>query len=240
MKKRKKYITMILLLALPLSFCASETGYAQSHVDTSHFSRFTHKTKNITIDNGITFPSFEKNIFQGEAHTINLLNVPENYNVTFESTDPSVLEVVQISDNGCRYTGVGYGSAKIVAKISENGGFLFFDPPNKHKKLSAKFFISPRAVSVKFRKCVKKLAMGTSTKLHLTIRPSISKEVPVFQTQNSRIATINSKGVVTAYKGGKTYVTATLANGRSARCKILVKPAPAAPSGTPAAEKHPM
>ena len=237
--KRIKNILFILILALLLSFCASEKGYAQGYMETAVWSRFTQTKKNISADSNVhnvQFPSFEKNIFQGEAHTINLLNVPGNCSVTFESSDPSVLDVVQISDTECRYTGIGYGSAKIVAKISENGSFLFFDSPSKPKILHAKFFVSPRAVSIRFRKCKKKLLPGESTKLHLTIRPSISRELPIFQTQNSRIATINSKGIVTAYKNGKTYVTATLANGRSARCKIVVKQTAAALSATPAAQ----
>lgn len=234
MKRKKRSISIVLILALLLSFCTSETGYAQGYISAAAWSHFTHTKTNTADDSNIQFPSFEKNIFQGEEHTINLLNVPGNYSVTFESTDPSILDVVQTSSTGCRYTGIGYGSAKIVAKISENGGFLFFDPSNKPKKIRAKFFVSPRAVSVKFCKCTKKMLPGESSKIRLTIRPSISKEIPVFQTQNPRIATINTKGIVTAYKSGKTYVTATLANGRSARCKIMVKQSPASPSASPA------
>lgn len=234
--KRTKNISIVLILALLLSLCASETGYARGYTEMTVWSRFTQSKKHIPADSNVQFSSYDKNIFQGEAHTINLLGVPGNCSVTFESTNPSILEVVQISSTECRYTGIGYGSAKIVAKISENNSFLFFDSPSRPKTLHAKFFVSPRAVSVRFCKCKKSLLPGESTKLRLTIRPSISKELPIFQTQNSRIATISSRGVVTAYKSGKTYVTATLANGRSARCKIVVKQPAATPSSTPAAQ----
>lgn len=233
MKKRKN-LSVIIILALFLSLCSGETGNAQGYMEIGAKSRVAYGGKKIEEDSNVQFPDVQKNIFQGEEHTINLLNVPDNCSVTFKSTDPSVLEVVQISDVECRYTGIGYGPAKIVAKISQNGSFFPFDSPGKPKKLYVKFFVSPRAVSVRFRKCTKRMAPGESKKMYLTIRPSISKEVPVFQIQNHRIATISSQGVVTAYRSGKTYVTATLANGRSARCKIVVKQTSVSPSMTPA------
>ena len=78
---------------------------------------------------------------------------------------------------------------------------------------------------MRFRSKQKKITVQSCVKLAMTIRPSISKETPVFQTQNSRIATVTSKGVVTGRKVGKTYITATIRNGKTAKCKIIVKKA---------------
>ena len=73
-----------------------------------------------------------------------------------------------------------------------------------------------------FRHSVRKVALDGKAKLALTIRPSISKEVPVFKSHNKKIVTINKKGKLTAKKLGTTYITATLLNGKSATCKIIV------------------
>ena len=139
--------------------------------------------------------------------------------VSFKSSDTSVLTVEQLSNTSCSYTGVSYGTARITVTITKTTAFFF----KEKKTIHAKVNVTPKAVSVMFRQNVRKIALGTKNKkLPLIIRPSISKEVPVFKSLNKKIVTINKKGKVTAKKLGTTYITATLLNGKSAKCKIIV------------------
>lgn len=82
---------------------------------------------------------------------------------------------------------------------------------------------SAKAVSVKFRRCKFKLSPGQKKRIRVTIRPSIATEKPVFESENPTIAIFIKGDMIYAKQAGTTYVTATLSNGRKARCRIIVK-----------------
>jgi uncharacterized protein YjdB len=75
----------------------------------------------------------------------------------------------------------------------------------------------------------KSATLGVGEKLNLTatVKPAnaTSKKV-TYTSKNTKIATVNSKGVVTAKKAGTTTITVKTANGKTATCKITVKKAP--------------
>ena len=96
---------------------------------------------------------------------------------------------------------------------------------NRPTTLKAKVSVSPHAVSIKFKHSKYKITKSKTRKVRITLRPSITKEKPVYTVLNTRIATINKKGVLRGKRPGTTYVTATLANGVRAKCKIVVKSA---------------
>lgn len=163
--------------------------------------------------------NYKKNIFQDNSEILEVFDVPDDCDISFKSSDTSVLTVKQISDTSCQYTGTGYGSAKIIVKITKNN-FFFFE---QKKTLRAKVNVSPYAASVMFHRSTRKINKGQKLKLALTIRPSISKEKPTFWSKNRKIATISKKGTVTGRKAGTTYVMAQIANGKTAKCKIIVR-----------------
>ncbi len=162
---------------------------------------------------------YEKKILQGDTHTLTLDALPEGYTVEFSSSAPSILSVKQISPVSCQYTGIGYGTAKIQATVTQESGLFFFD---ESKTKNFKVRVSPRAVSIKFNKSFRKLFVGDSIKPRLTIRPSISKEKPVFQSSRQRVVSVTTNGRITALRPGTAYITATISNGKSAKCKICV------------------
>lgn len=82
---------------------------------------------------------------------------------------------------------------------------------------------SAKAVSVKFRRCKYKLKIGQQKRLYVTIRPSIASEKPVFASENPEIADFINSNTILAKQSGTTYITATLNNGKRAKCKIIVK-----------------
>lgn len=162
---------------------------------------------------------YEKEILQENSHLLEIQDLEKDYDVSFKSSDTDILTVEQHSNTSCSYTGVGYGSAKITITITKTTAFFFKD----RKILHANIRVTPKAVSIMFRQGTKKIRLGSKNKkLPYTIRPSISKEVPVFKSLNKKIVSINKKGKITAKKLGTTYITATLLNGKSAKCKIIV------------------
>lgn len=82
---------------------------------------------------------------------------------------------------------------------------------------------SAKAVSVKFRRCKYKLKIGQKKKIPVTIRPSIASEKPKFASENPAIVDFINGNMIYAKQPGTTYITATLNNGRRARCKVTVK-----------------
>lgn len=157
-------------------------------------------------------------ILVGDTGYLTLSNVPSDYTVSFKSSDKSKLSIKEVSQVTCEYTGKAAGTEYITVKIKEPGLFFLAETVTFKYKVT----ISPRAVSIKFNKSNYKVAEGDSIKPKLTIRPSISKEEPEFDTTNPRIATVNSKGKVYGKNDGTTYLTATISNGKRAKCKITV------------------
>lgn len=209
---------VLLLAMVPANATAAQReSLAQADVITPAITS-SLKSKGNSLNPRIVKP-YAKKILQDDSYTLNLENVPSDCTVGFKSSDTSILSVRKLSDTSCRYTGTGYGEAKIIAKVTRNNGFLFFE---EKKVLHAKVNVAPHAASVMFQKSSRKITVGQKISLPLTIRPSISTEVPVFESQNRKIASINKKGVVTGRKKGKVYITTRIANGNIARCRITV------------------
>lgn len=220
MKKRKKLALPILASLIMAFFALPATA--------SEAKELTMPTKenpyfSLAHQNGgkpVRFKYHAKLLFQGDSCVVNLQNVKDSMSVVFRSSDSSVLTVKKLSDSSCRVTGMGYGNARVIAHVTKSNGFFLFD---ETETIDTKFKISPKAASIRFRSKQKKITVQSTAKLAMTIRPSISKETPVFKTQNSKIATVSRKGIVTGRKAGKTYIIATIQNGKSAKCKIIVK-----------------
>ncbi|HBI60337.1 MAG TPA: hypothetical protein DDY31_03845 [Lachnospiraceae bacterium] len=185
--------------------------------ETASADNFTLRKKS-SFNEKASLAKYEKNILQEDTCTLKVLNFDEDCDISFKSSDTDVLTVKQLSENSCSYTGVGYGTAKIKVKLTKTT-FLIF---KEQKTLTAKVKVTPRAVSVVFRQNSREIEAGTKMSLSYTIRPSISEEVPVFESQNPKIASISKNGKVNAKKTGKTFITAMISNGQKAKCKIIV------------------
>lgn len=158
-------------------------------------------------------------ILTGTSDTLKVYKVPDNSEVTYKSSDESILTVKAEKNNTCEYTGAGTGTATITIKIQQPL-FLFV---NNTYTLKFTVDVTPKAVSVKFRKDKYQLETGESKRLQYTIRPSISDEIPVFESSDNDIVSVTSKGKAYAKAKGTAYITATLANGNSDKCKIIVR-----------------
>lgn len=82
--------------------------------------------------------------------------------------------------------------------------------------------VSKNVQSVKLDKTSVEMKKGDTVKLNATVTPSDATNGSVkFTSSNTRVASVNSSGVVTAKGGGYATITAS-AGGKTATCKIFV------------------
>ena len=87
---------------------------------------------------------------------------------------------------------------------------------------------TPKVKKIKFSNVSSKKTMyrGTTKKFTVKITPSKAKKRKIqWYSSNKKVATVNSKGVVTAKKNGKAYITARIKSQKSkkVRCRVTVK-----------------
>ncbi len=139
--------------------------------------------------------------------------------VSFKSDNPSVASVTEATDNSCTVQGVGVGTTSIVVKIKAKGPLFFMAST---ATLQCRISVNPPAASIKIKKKKYKLSVGQKKKLGVILRPSITTEIPTYTSSQPEIATISSTGKIYAKAAGAAMITATLQNGRSAKCKVMV------------------
>lgn len=211
-------ITLIFVMSLP-NIPASAAS-ARQHLDTIQKPPLPVLQKgNGNNKNDPYYSVTQKWILIGDTRTLYLYNIANNMEVTCKSSDSSILKV-NYDGSKCRFTGVSAGNAVVTITIKEAGSILF--KPTKYK-LTCKINVSPRAASVKFRQSSCKVNAGKKKKLEVILRPSITKEKPVYESSNTKIAMVSPSGLVKAKTSGTCYITATISNGKSTRCKIIVQ-----------------
>lgn len=82
------------------------------------------------------------------------------------------------------------------------------------------------ATSVKLNRSTLTLGVGEAYTLIKTVTPTVAGGACKWSSSNSTVASVNSKGTVTAKKAGTATITVKTANGLSKTCKVTVKPAP--------------
>ena len=109
-----------------------------------------------------------------------------------------------------------YTSSKLPSSLSKNSKWIKAQKGEKGSKVKVS------SVSLNVKK--KTLAVDESYTLKATIKPSsMSDSKLTWSSSNKKVATVSSKGIVTAKKAGTTTITAKSSNGKKATCKITVK-----------------
>jgi len=67
------------------------------------------------------------------------------------------------------------------------------------------------------------LKKGQKIKLNIKRNPITANDKLKYSSSKMKIATVSSKGVVTAKKKGTAYITVKASSGKKAKCKIIVK-----------------
>lgn len=138
-------------------------------------------------------------------------------------------------------------SNKKIATISKNGiirakkkgtvTITAIAKNNKKAKATTKVTVGKVVKTLKFKEGTKKtVTAGKKFTLHPTYSPKkASTKAVTFKSSNTKVATVTSKGKVTAKKAGKVTITATCkdAKGKKAKFTVTVKAAPA-PAPAPA------
>lgn len=192
---------------------AADTGTTQNHANVIKSRRSTQKTDPITLSHR------KDTILTDTVNTLSVNNMAKKWTAYFESSDESILKITKSTSSSCEYRGVRRGTAEIRVKVSKPG-FLFV-PNNVY--LHCDVTVSPKAVSIKFTKKKYKLNIGTKKKLKLTTRPSISKEKATFESSDTEIVEIDTNGRIYAKSIGTVTITAKISNGKTAKCKVIVR-----------------
>ena len=154
-------------------------------------------------------------------YKLRLYNTKKRQTIVFSSDNESISTVTSTTQPKLAVvTAVNPGNTYVRATISNSRGRVV-------RTLKVKVKVTPYAVSVKFGKKKIYLNETKNTKLNTIIKPNISQEIPLYESSDTDVATVNSRGIVTAVAAGEAVITATLlSSGQSASCTVVVKPEP--------------
>ena len=154
-------------------------------------------------------------------YKLRLYNTKKRQTIVFSSDNESIATVTSTTQPKLAVvTAVNPGNTYVRATISNSRGRVV-------RTLKVKIKVTPYAVSVKFGKKKIYLNETKNTKLNTIIKPNISQEIPLYESSDTDVATVNSRGIVTAVAAGEAVITATLlSSGQSASCTVVVKPEP--------------
>lgn len=154
-------------------------------------------------------------------YKLRLYNTKKRQTIVFSSDNESIATVTSTTQPKLAVvTAVNPGNTYVCATISNSRGRVV-------RTLKVKVKVTPYAVSVKFGKKKIYLNETKNTKLNTIIKPNISQEIPLYESSDTDVATVNSRGIVTAVAAGEAVITATLlSSGQSASCTVVVKPEP--------------
>lgn len=154
-------------------------------------------------------------------YKLRLYNTKKRQTIVFSSDNESIATVTSTTQPKLAVvTAVNPGNTYVRATISNSRGRVVHT-------LKVKVKVTPYAVSVKFGKKKIYLNETKNTKLNTIIKPNISQEIPLYESSDTDVAMVNSRGIVTAVAAGEAVITATLlSSGQSASCTVVVKPEP--------------
>ena len=154
-------------------------------------------------------------------YKLRLYNTKKRQTIVFSSDNESIATVTSTTQPKLAVvTAVNPGNTYVRATISNSRGRVV-------RTLKVKIKVTPYAVSVKLGKKKIYLNETKNTKLNTIIKPNISQEIPLYESSDTDVATVNSRGIVTAVAAGEAVIPATLlSSGQSASCTVVVKPEP--------------
>lgn len=154
---------------------------------------------------------------KNDTYTLRVYNLKKKYTVKFVSADDNIVSVKENTNKKTAViTAVNLGTAQVRANIYNRKDKLV-------RSLKTNVKVTPFAVSIKFAQKKVKLNLNDITKLSVIIKPRTSQEVPLFESSDPDVVTVNSKGIITAISPGNAVITATLlSSGQKASCDVVV------------------
>lgn len=170
------------------------------------------KVKSVAVKN---LPAKTLTLKKGKAKTLKVKVTVQgkkvSKKVTFKSSKPKVATVT--------------AKGKIRAKKAGKTNITIASKANKKKKVVIKVTVGTPASKVSLNTSSVSLVQGASTALKASVTPKkTSNKKVIWSSSNKSVATVNSKGVVTAVKAGTAKITATAADGsgKKASCTVTV------------------
>ncbi len=149
-------------------------------------------------------------LIKGQSETLTATVKPDDATdkkVTWSSSNASVATVDQ---NG-KVTAVAGGTATITAKAGD-------------KQATCTVTVTVPVTSVTLNKASIALVQGNSETLVATVNPSdATDKTVIWESSDTKVATVDTNGKVTAVKAGKSIITAKV-GGKSATCTVTVAP----------------
>lgn len=203
---KRKYRILVLLL-----ICCLFT-------DTTASARI--KNKNAEPDLPYSLNITEADILLGDSMSLSVDGITDE-NVSFKSSDNSIVSLTPDEDEpSCECNSESIGNATVTVKIRQKG-FLFFN--NTATTLNCQINVSQKATSIQFNRKKIRMTPNTRQKIKITLRPSITKEVPVLTSSNPKVVKIMKSGNrIRAKAPGTAVITATIRNGNTAACLVIV------------------
>ncbi len=169
---------------------------------------------NITVEipvRSLTLDEKAKVMYVGESARIGYLLTPNDAskkNVVWSSTDTSVVSV----DSKGLITARGAGQAIVMVK-TEDGAYYS----------TCTITVRQKATGIKFDVDNLELNVGQTYTIELTVTPSNSTELGlVWDTTDSKVATVDEKGKITAKAPGKAVIFVKTAYGAAIYCNVTV------------------
>lgn len=168
-------------------------------IDTA--ARFTEGTKPVSVPSAAK----KKTAYVGQSFKVSIKALSDDAKVTYSSSNK---KVATVTSKG-KVTPKKTGTATITAKVTQNGTTY---------KLKVKVTVKNPTVKL------------TASKKELTVGKAYTFKVKAYglkgdvkwTSSNSKVASVTSKGKVTAKAAGTTTIKATV-NGKSVSCKVTVK-----------------
>lgn len=163
---------------------------------------------------GIQLPAAVRNMAAGQTYQLKAKAYPKtakDKTLVYTSSNPQVATV----DGGGLITAVKQGRAVITVTAAAN------------KEVEVKFTVAVngvKAAKVRLNRSSATMAEGASLKLRASVLPQKATfKKLVWASSDDSIATVNSKGVVSALSPGRATITATTQEGIKAACTIRVE-----------------
>lgn len=161
----------------------------------------------------LTLNKYSQNMYKGRTVTLKAIVGPADATFKQVKWTSSNTKVATVDKNGV-VTAVGRGTATITCTSTDN--------PMIKRTCEVKVYV--RTTGVKLNTTGIKVYETKTRQLTATVTPSDATNKNVtWKSSDRNIATVNSKGLVTAKKPGTAYITCTTNNGGYvAKCKVVV------------------
>lgn len=206
MQKKLNYRVIVFLLLFSLL------------ADPASASAKKSRTKKKDAESPYSLNMMTADLLVGESMILTVNGITEE-SVSFKSSSDAVSLDPESNGTGCKCSGDAVGTSIVTVKIKEKG-FLFFNSTST--TLTCRITVSPKASSIQFNRQQVRMAPNTKRKVKITLRPSITTETPVFSSSDPRVARVNAAQKIVAKSPGITVITATIQNGNTASCRVIV------------------